>query len=65
MEKTIRMLEKGGYCIANGYGPLKDKTFRIGHMGDITIEDTRNMLYQLERLLTINEELKVFASKTI
>lgn len=65
MEKTIRMLEKSGYCIANGYGPLKDKTFRIGHMGDITIEDTRNMLYQLERLLIINEELKVFASKTI
>lgn len=65
MKKTFRMLEKGGYCIANGYGPLKDKTFRIGHMGDITIEDTRNMLYQLERLLTINGELTIFLSKTI
>lgn len=65
IKEIIKELECSGYAIANGYGPLKDKTFRIGHMGDITIEDTRNMLYQLERLLTINKELKVFASKTI
>ncbi len=57
IKKIIKELECIGYDIANGYGPLKDKTFRIGHMGDITTEDTRKMLYQLERLLTTNEEL--------
>jgi aspartate aminotransferase-like enzyme len=27
-------LAERGYAISNGYGDLKGKTFRIGHMGD-------------------------------
>jgi aspartate aminotransferase-like enzyme len=27
-----------------GYGQLKDKTFRIAHMGDITIDEVRELL---------------------
>ncbi len=35
-------LEKKGFAIANGYGPLKNKTFRIGHMGDSPCRKLRN-----------------------
>ena len=30
--------------ISNGYGKLKEKAFRISHMGDITIEELRQLL---------------------
>src|SRR4030095_1312185 len=32
----IAGLKERGHEIGNGYGELKDKTFRIGHMGDHT-----------------------------
>ena len=27
--------------IGNGYGDLKEKTFRIAHMGELTMDDMR------------------------
>lgn len=30
--------------LANGYGPLKDRTFRIGHMGEIRPGDLRQLM---------------------
>ena len=30
-----------GYLMSNGYGPLKDVTFRIAHMADTTPDDIR------------------------
>jgi aspartate aminotransferase-like enzyme len=33
-----------GKTLANGYGPLKDKTFRIGHMGETRPEDVSELL---------------------
>ncbi|GAC1476724.1 MAG: alanine--glyoxylate aminotransferase family protein [Gemmatimonadaceae bacterium] len=33
-----------GYTIGSGYGKLKDRTFRIGHMGDHTVEGVRGCL---------------------
>ncbi|MEE2856289.1 MAG: aminotransferase class V-fold PLP-dependent enzyme [Planctomycetota bacterium] len=30
--------------LSNGYGNLKEKTFRIGHMGAVTIDDTKELL---------------------
>ena len=35
---------KHNVIISNGYGNLKDKTFRIAHMGDITMNDLRELL---------------------
>ncbi|MCC7231808.1 MAG: alanine--glyoxylate aminotransferase family protein [Bacteroidia bacterium] len=32
-------LAKKNMVLSNGYGVLKDQTFRIGHMGELTIED--------------------------
>jgi aspartate aminotransferase-like enzyme len=37
-------LGKRGFAIANGYGPLKNQTFRIGHMGDFTLQEVEELL---------------------
>ena len=37
--------------IANGYGQLKDKTFRIAHMGEIQMEDVEKLLAAMEEFL--------------
>lgn len=42
-EMVNQMLKKG-YRIVNGYGSLVNKTFRIGHMGEITLENLEEML---------------------
>ena len=42
--KLIAGLKEKGHEIGNGYGDLKGKTFRIGHMGDHTEEGLREML---------------------
>jgi aspartate aminotransferase-like enzyme len=44
-------LGKRGAQISNGYGDLKDKCFRIGHMGDLTMEDMRWLTAQLDEIL--------------
>lgn len=33
-----------GYIIANGYGALKEKTFRIAHMADTTMDELKKLL---------------------
>ena len=47
-----------GYLMSNGYGPLKDKTFRIAHMADTTVDDIKTMLKDLDEVLA---ELKANA----
>lgn len=37
--------------IANGYGPLKEKTFRIAHMGETQMEDIEELLDAMEEFL--------------
>ena len=39
-----------GWTIGSGYGPLKDTTIRIGHMGDHTVERLEELLALLETL---------------
>ncbi len=40
-----------GYTISNGYGALKDKTFRIAHMADATLDDVNGLLTAIDALL--------------
>ncbi len=40
-----------GFTIAPGYGELKEKTFRIGHMGDHTLEELESLLDQLGAII--------------
>ncbi len=54
-EELQRKLIKRGYQISAGYGKLKEKTFRIGHMGDLTVEDAEVFLDVLDEVV---EELE-------
>ncbi|WP_026477904.1 pyridoxal-phosphate-dependent aminotransferase family protein [Alkaliphilus transvaalensis] len=44
-------LAEKGYMISNGYGDLKDKTFRIAHMADTTLEDIKVLLNIIDEIL--------------
>jgi predicted phosphoserine aminotransferase len=37
--------------IANGYGGLKNKTFRIAHMGEVQIDDIERLLNAIDRFM--------------
>lgn len=50
VEVTRRMKERG-YTIASGYGKLKERTIRIGHMGDHTTAELDALLGCLESVL--------------
>jgi len=51
--ETINALqEKHNTVFGNGYGKLKEQTFRIAHMGDITLDDLKELLGW------INEEIE-------
>jgi aspartate aminotransferase-like enzyme len=38
--------------IANGYGPLKGKTFRIAHMGDTQLADIDHLLLSIDQFIS-------------
>ncbi len=42
-----------GMRIANGYGPLKDITFRIAHMGETQIEDIERLLAAMDDYIRV------------
>ena len=44
---VIGRAREAGYVLGAGYGKLKASTFRIGHMGDHTVERLRGLLAAL------------------
>lgn len=48
-----KKLGERGFQISNGYGKLKEKAFRIAHMGDCTLDEIKELLN------TINDILKL------
>jgi len=44
-------LAEKGFMISGGYGKLKDKTFRIAHMGDITIKEIEELLVNIDKIM--------------
>ena len=42
-----------GFEISNGYGKLKEKTFRIAHMADCTLPEVKELIGQIEDILKI------------
>jgi aspartate aminotransferase-like enzyme len=47
--ETIKAVqEKHNTIFGNGYGKLKEQTFRIAHMGDITLDDLKELLGWLD-----------------
>lgn len=53
--EVYEAMRKRGFEIAKGYGPVKEYTFRIGHMGYITDDDIRELLDTLKEVI---DELK-------
>lgn len=53
VSNLLSLLLKKGYMISGGYGPLKGKTFRISHMGDLTLADIDELLAVIDE--TLNE----------
>jgi aspartate aminotransferase-like enzyme len=47
-------LAKRGAMISNGYGALKEKCFRIAHMGDLTVTDVKWLLGQIDDVLGLS-----------
>ena len=47
-------LGKQGMQISNGYGDLKEKTFRIAHMGELTMADIREVTAAIETILKLS-----------
>jgi aspartate aminotransferase-like enzyme len=47
----VKGVARRGYAISNGYGRLKEKTFRIGHMGDHTVEGLRALLAVMDEVI--------------
>ncbi len=51
IKDLINELVKRGLRISNGYGELKEKTFRIAHMGQLTPTDIRGLLDEIDAVL--------------
>ncbi|HOS68932.1 MAG TPA: alanine--glyoxylate aminotransferase family protein [Bacillota bacterium] len=46
-----KKLGERGFVISNGYGDLKDKTFRISHMGDYTLDEVKELIKNIDEIL--------------
>lgn len=42
-----------GFQISNGYGKLKDKTFRIAHMADCTLDELKELIANIDDILKL------------
>lgn len=49
-EELRSAMKQRGFTLGGGYGQWKDSTFRIGHMGDISVESLNAMLDVLEEV---------------
>jgi aspartate aminotransferase-like enzyme len=47
-------LRQRGAMISNGYGDLKEKCFRIAHMGDLTMDDMKWLLGEIDSILGLS-----------
>jgi predicted phosphoserine aminotransferase len=47
----VSALARGGFAIGSGYGRLKGATFRIGHMGDHTVEGIDRLIAGMDEAL--------------
>jgi len=46
-----KALGERGFMISNGYGKLKEKTFRIAHMAELTLTDIKELLSNIDEIL--------------
>jgi len=51
MSEFLERLRNRGFLVSNGYGDLKDLTFRIGHLGEHTPEGVEALLAAMDEVL--------------
>ncbi|MFH0889110.1 MAG: alanine--glyoxylate aminotransferase family protein [Planctomycetota bacterium] len=51
IKKLNEELAQVGYMISAGYGKLKDTTFRIAHMGDTTVQELKELLAAMDKII--------------
>ena len=57
--KEVReAITKRGYTVGGGYGQLAETTFRVGHMGDHTIDGVKRCLHECEAAIAELAERK-------
>ena len=49
-QEIVDAMKLRGFTLSGGYGKIKDETFRIGHMGDLTLVDVETMLGALNEV---------------
>ena len=49
--EIVAEMKRRGWVIGGGYGPLKESTIRIGHMGDHTVDELEALLAELTDVL--------------
>jgi predicted phosphoserine aminotransferase len=50
-EELAAQLGQDGISLANGYGKLRETTFRIGHMGEIKLADLDALLERMDQII--------------
>ena len=53
MSDLNKKLGLRGFQISNGYGDLKEKTFRIAHMADCTVAEVEELLSNINDILQL------------
>jgi aspartate aminotransferase-like enzyme len=48
-----KKLGERGFMISNGYGDLKDVTFRISHMADYTLDEVKELIGHINEILNL------------
>ncbi|WP_026883479.1 pyridoxal-phosphate-dependent aminotransferase family protein [Clostridium akagii] len=48
-----KKLGERGFQIANGYGALKEKTFRIAHMAECSVSDIKELIENINQILNL------------
>ncbi len=51
IKELNKYLKAQGMTLSNGYGKLKDKTFRIAHMADLQLSDIQDLLIAIQAFL--------------
>ena len=55
VQKLNQKLAEKGYMISNGYGKLKEKTFRIGHMGEWNLAGIKKVLTLINQIWELKD----------
>ncbi|MBI4245484.1 MAG: alanine--glyoxylate aminotransferase family protein [Planctomycetes bacterium] len=51
VSELLKKVKRIGYTFSNGFGILKEKTFRIGHMGEITKNDLKDFFTVMDKYI--------------